>query len=53
MSYLQGMEAHEAVSTKQDLRRRLRSLGRELITEPDRVRWSSSIVEQLRRDDLW
>lgn len=53
MSYLQGMEAHEAVSTKQDLRRRLRTLGRELITEPDRVRWSSSIVEQLRRDPLW
>ena len=47
------MEANEAIDTKQSLRRRLRALGRERITETDRVQWSRSIVEQLRQDPLW
>lgn len=47
------MEANEAIDTKQSLRRRLRALGRERITEADRVQWSRSIIEQLRQDLLW
>lgn len=38
---------------KHELRQRLRTLGRATITDLDRERWSTSIVEQLRRHPLW